>query len=59
LIFHGTGVGKTCSAISIAEGFKKTLKNINKKVLIICNPGIDKNFKKEIYDFSKEKTSKE
>ena len=59
LIFHGTGVGKTCSAISIAEGFKKTLKNINKKVLIICNPGIDKNFKKEIYDFSKEKISKE
>ena len=58
LIFHGTGVGKTCSAISIAEGFKKTLKNINKKVLIICNPGIDKNFKKEIYDFTKEGASK-
>ena len=59
LVFHGTGVGKTCSAISIAEGFKKTLKNINKKVLIICNPGIDKNFKKEIYDFSKELSMKQ
>lgn len=59
LIFHGTGVGKTCSAVSIAEGFKKTLKNINKKVLIICNPGIDKNFKKEIYDFSKELSMKQ
>ena len=29
LIYHGTGVGKTCSAISIAEGFKKTLKDFN------------------------------
>lgn len=58
MVYHGTGVGKTCSAISIAEGFKKTLKNMNKKVLIICNPGIDKNFKKEIYDFSKEDVSK-
>ena len=37
LIFHQTGVGKTCTAISIAEGFKKTLKNMNKKILIISN----------------------
>ena len=55
LIFHGTGVGKTCSAISIAEGFKKTLKNINKKVLILSN--LKDNFKKEIFDFSKEDLS--
>ena len=52
LVFHGTGVGKTCSAISIAEGFKKTLKNINKKILIISN--LEKNFKKEIFNFEKE-----
>ena len=57
LIFHGTGVGKTCSAVSIAEGFKKTLKNINKKVLILSN--LRDNFKKEIYDFSKENLSKQ
>lgn len=57
LIFHGTGVGKTCSAISIAEGFKKTLKNINKKVLILSN--LRDNFKKEIYDFSKDNLSKQ
>jgi hypothetical protein len=52
LIFHGTGVGKTCSAISIAEGFKKTLKNINKKVLILTS--IKANFLKEIYNFQEE-----
>ena len=57
LIYHGTGVGKTCSAVSIAEGFKKTLKNINKKVLILSN--LRDNFKKEIYDFSKDNLSKQ
>ena len=52
LIFHGTGVGKTCSAISIAEGFKKTLKNINKKILILSS--LRDNFLKELYDHNKE-----
>jgi hypothetical protein len=52
LVFHGTGVGKTCSAISIAEGFKKTLKNLNKKILIISN--LEKNFRNEIYNEEKE-----
>ena len=52
LVFHGTGVGKTCSAISIAEGFKKTLKNLNKKILIISN--LEKNFRKELFNEEKE-----
>ena len=26
LVYHGVGVGKTCSAISIAERFKETMK---------------------------------
>ncbi len=53
LVFHGTGVGKTCTAISIAEGFKSTLKNINKKILIITT--IKANFIKGIYNFEAEK----
>ena len=56
LIFHATGVGKTCTAISIAEGFKKTLKNMNKKILIISN--LEKNFLKELYDPIQEKNKK-
>jgi len=52
LIYHGTGVGKTCSAISIAEGFKKTLKSMNRKILILTS--IKANFIKEIYNFSEE-----
>ena len=54
LIYHGTGVGKTCSAISIAEGFKDVLLRNNKKVIIISSTQIKSNFKKELYDFSKE-----
>jgi hypothetical protein len=56
LIFHGTGVGKTCTAISIAEGFKKTLKNMNKRILVISN--LKKNFEDELYNFHKERIKK-
>jgi superfamily II DNA or RNA helicase len=53
LIYHGTGVGKTCSAISIAEGFKKTLKNMNKKILILTT--LKDNFIKQLYNFEEER----
>jgi len=56
LIFHGTGVGKTCTAISIAEGFKKTLKNMNKRILVITN--LREGFKNELYNFHKERIKK-
>merc|ERR1712166_10184 len=36
LIFHGTGAGKTCAAVLIAEGFKKIMKNFSKKILILA-----------------------
>ena len=54
LIVHGTGVGKTCSAISIAEGFKETLKHSEKKVLVIVGRSIREQFKNEIYSFTRE-----
>ena len=53
LVFHGTGVGKTCTAIQIGEGFKRTLKNMNKKILILTN--LKKNFFKELFNFKEEK----
>ena len=56
MIISETGTGKTCSAISIAEGFKKTLKNINKKILILTT--LKKNFINTLYDFRKEKDKK-
>ena len=55
LIFHGTGVGKTCSAISIAEGFKSLIDNDNdKRILVIVSKNIQDNFRKEIFDPQKD-----
>lgn len=31
LLYHGLGVGKTCSSITIAEGFKEYINNMGKK----------------------------
>ena len=53
LIYHMTGTGKTCSAIQIAEGFKETLSNYGKKILVISSESIKKNFKKGIFNPSK------
>ena len=55
LIFHGTGVGKTCTAISIAEQYKEQLQKINKKIIILSSPGIKANFMKNIFDIKKHK----
>ena len=38
LVFHGTGTGKTCIAIKIAEGFKKMIQQYGTKILILV-PG--------------------
>ena len=53
LLFHGTGVGKTCSSISIAEQFSYELKKHNKKIIILLNPSIESNFKKNIFNIQK------
>jgi hypothetical protein len=53
LLFHGTGVGKTCSSISIAENFKDYLISNNKKINILLNPSIRDNFKKNIFNIEK------
>ena len=56
LIYHGTGVGKTCTAISIAEGFKKSLRNMNKRILVLLT--LKDNFINGIYNFVEEKHKK-
>ena len=45
---HGTGTGKTCTAIGIAEQFKEQVQKYNTKIYVIV-PGtnIKENFKKE------------
>lgn len=53
LLFHGVGVGKTCSSISIAEAFIPELEKVNKKINILLNPSIKENFIKNIFNIQK------
>tara|TARA_B100001093_G_scaffold257452_1_gene246224 strand:+ start:89 stop:3472 length:3384 start_codon:yes stop_codon:yes gene_type:complete len=49
LVMHGTGTGKTCSAISIAEQFKDQVKKYNTKVFILIpGPNTRENFKDQL-----------
>ena len=56
LLFHGTGVGKTCSSISIAENFRDYLVSNNKKINVMLNPSIKENFKNNIFNIEKFKS---
>jgi superfamily II DNA or RNA helicase len=53
LLFHGTGTGKTCSAITIAENFNNNYKFIDKKTIILSPTNIIQNWKDTIYDNTK------
>ena len=53
LMVHGTGTGKTCSAIQIAEEYIIRPEFQDSKVLVIANPIVQDNFKKQIFDSSK------
>ncbi len=56
LVMYSTGVGKTCAAISIAEGFKKMLKQMGKRILVLTT--IPKTFQDELFNFAKEERKK-
>lgn len=53
LIYHGTGVGKTCTSISIAEQYSDEIQRLNKKIIILLNPSIKANFIKNIFNINK------
>ncbi len=55
LLYWGTGVGKTCASISIAEKHLEYYKKYNKKVLVILGTSTMQNYIKELYNFNKEK----
>ena len=48
LLYHGVGVGKTCSAVSIAEAYLYI--NPKSKVFIVAPPNIQPNFLRTIFD---------
>ena len=53
LIYHGTGVGKTCTSISIAEQYSEQLRRQGKKIIILLNQSIKENFIKNIFNIQK------
>lgn len=50
LLWHGTGVGKTCSAIGIAEQYTEQLLSMNKKVWIVCPKALISTWYSEIFN---------
>tara|TARA_B100000902_G_scaffold399803_1_gene472648 strand:+ start:1427 stop:4801 length:3375 start_codon:yes stop_codon:yes gene_type:complete len=53
LMFHGTGTGKTGSAISIAENFKDMVKKYNTKIYVLVpGPLLKENWKDDIIKFT-------
>lgn len=50
LLFHGTGVGKTCTAVTIAEMFKDIQRN---GVFVLVRPGLRDNFQRTLFDPSR------
>ena len=44
LLYYDVGVGKTCAAITIAEGFKEYINNMGRRVVVLVkNKNIEKN----------------
>ena len=54
LIFHGVGVGKTCSGVSIAENFKDIYGSKEKRTIILASKNIQIGWKKTINDPKKQ-----
>ena len=52
LLFHGTGTGKTCTAISIAENFKDTVDEYG-RIIVICGKSLKDNFYTNLFDIDK------
>lgn len=51
LLYHGVGVGKTCSAVTIAENF--LAQNPMKKVIVLAPQALRDNFLRTVFDFKK------
>lgn len=54
-LVHGTGVGKGCSAIQIAEEYILRPEFQDKKVMILASRAVEENFRREIFDIDRTK----
>ncbi len=55
LMFHGTGVGKTCTAIQVAEEYILRPEFQDKKVLVIASAAVQENFRTQVFDVTRVK----
>ena len=53
LMVHGTGLGKTCTAIQIAEEYILRPEFQDKKVLVISSLAVQNNFQRQIFDMTR------
>jgi hypothetical protein len=53
LMVHGTGVGKTCTAIQVAEEYILRPEFQDKKVLVIASRAVEDNFRTQLFDMSR------
>jgi superfamily II DNA or RNA helicase len=57
LMVHGTGTGKTCTGIQIAEEFIVRPEYQNKKVFVLASQSVQENFRTQIFDVSSVETN--
>ena len=50
LIFHGVGVGKTCTAVTISNSFIELYKKDHKKIICLVSKNIQSSWMNTIYD---------
>jgi hypothetical protein len=53
LIVHGTGTGKTCTAIQVAEEYILRPEYQDKKVFVVASAAVQENFREQIFDMSR------
>jgi hypothetical protein len=53
LMVHGTGTGKTCTAIQVAEEYILRPEFQDKKVMVVASRAVQENFRTQIFDMSR------
>ena len=53
LMVHGTGTGKTCTAIQVAEEYILRPEFQDKKVMVIASAAVQENFRTQIFDMNR------
>lgn len=57
LVVHGTGTGKTCTAIHVAEEYILRPEFQDQKVMIVASAAVQENFRDQLFDMSRVKVT--